>query len=362
MTTSPFASLLRPDLAPLRAYEPHPGDFDIRLDANESPPLLSPDARETLDRAVIPPAWNRYPDARVTELRHAIAATCDAGPDEILVGAGSDEVISMLLTALDRPRDRAPATTIVTTTPTFVMYSMSARVRGMKVIEVPLDNQWNLDVTGLGRAVEMGRPNVVFIASPNNPTGNLMSLSRLSAVIEASPDALVVVDEAYVDFASDHQLSLLRKHPNVAILRTLSKIGFAALRVGWMIGPAELVREVDKTRQPYNMSVPAQRAALCILRELGPEMSRIRAAVIDERERLARRLRDLGFAPIPSDANFLWVKTRCPAQDVFETLASRKILIKSFHPRGGRLTHYVRITVGLPAENDRLLEEIAACA
>lgn len=362
MTTFPFASLLRPELAGLHAYQPNPGEFTVRLDANESPPLLSPEAREKLDRAVVPAAWNRYPDARITELRHAIAAHCDASPDEVLVGAGSDEVIAMLLTALASPRDRAQVATIVTTTPTFVMYSMSARVRGMNVLEVPLDSQWDLDVTGLCRAVEIGRPNIVFIATPNNPTGGLMSLDRLQSVIEAAADALVVVDEAYIDFARRNQLSLLRNYPNVAILRTLSKIGFAALRVGWMIGPADLVREVDKVRQPYNMSVPAQAAALVVLRDLGAEILRMRTAVIVERERLAHGLRALGFAPVPSEANFLWVKTTRPAQEVVETLASRKILIKSFYPRGGRLLHYVRITVGLPAENDRLLEEISACA
>jgi histidinol-phosphate aminotransferase len=360
--TSPFASLLRPELAGLHAYQPLAGDFAVRLDANESPPMLSPEACEQLDRAILPAAWNRYPDARVTELRQAIASHCGASPDEVLVGAGSDEVIAMLLTALARPRDRAVVATVVTTTPTFVMYSMSARVRGMNVIEVPLDPQWDLDVTGLCRAIEMGRPNIVFLSTPNNPTGGLMSFDRLQAVIEAASDALVVVDEAYIDFARRNQLSLLRNYPNVAILRTLSKIGFAALRLGWMIGPAELVREVDKVRQPYNISVPTQSAALVVLRDLSPEILRIRAAVIEERERLAQALQALGFVPAPSEANFLWVKTRRPAQEVVETLASRKVLIKSFHPRGGRLLHHVRITVGLPAENDRLLEEISACA
>ena len=360
--SDPLAALLRPELAELRAYVPHAGRFDVRLDANESPPLLSAEARAVVARALAPDELGRYPDACATELRAAIAARCDADPDEVLVGVGSDEVIAMLLTALDRPRAGAPAATVLTPTPTFVMYKMSARARGLKVVEVPLDRGWDLDVTSMTRAVEVTRPNLVFIASPNNPTGALMSEDRLEAVIAAAPEALVVVDEAYVDFAPRAQLSLRRRHPNVAVLRTLSKVGFASLRVGWLIGPAALVAEVDKVRSPYNLPVPSQRAATAALRELGGEIERLTAAVVAERGRLAAGLAALGCEVAPSDANFLWVETRRPAGEVFDALAARGVLVRSFHAAGGRLARRLRITVGLPAENDRLLAEMAACA
>ena len=359
MTESRFAPLLRADLAELRSYEPRAGAFAVRLDANEPPPLLSPEASAALAHAMIPEAWNRYPDARAVDLRAAIAASCGASPDEILVGTGSDEVIALLLTALDRPQGRSPAPTIVTPTPTFVMYRLSARARGFKVVEVPLDAAWDLDVASMRRAIEIARPNIVFVATPNNPTGGSMSLDRIEAVIAAAPEALVVVDEAYVDFAAQKQIHLRARYPNVAVLRTLSKVGFASLRVGWMVGPAELVAEIDKTRQPYNLSVPSQRGAAFVLRHLQDEIARGCAAVIAERARLAGALAGLGFGVTPSDANFLWVETPGPAGDLCAALAARGVLIKSFHASGGRLARRARITVGLPHENDRLLEELA---
>ncbi|MFO0761647.1 MAG: histidinol-phosphate transaminase [Byssovorax sp.] len=361
MSERPLASLLRPELAELSSYEPHQGSFDVRLDANESPALLSPEAEAELGRALIPPAYNRYPDARATALRAAIARASDCSPDEVLVGTGSDEVIALLLTALDRPRDRTTPPTIVTASPTFVMYRLSARARGFRVVEVPLDARWDLDMGSMKKALDFARPNLIFVATPNNPTSNLVSRDRLEALIEAAPDSLVIVDEAYVDFAPRTQIDLRRKYPNVAVMRTLSKVGFAALRIGWVIGPAELIREVDKTRQPYNLPVPSQRGATFVIDSLGDEVKRMCAAIISERVRLTEGLDKLGVSVTPSDANFLWVETKRPAGEVFDALAARGVLVKSFHTRGGRLAHRLRITVGLPEENDRLLHEIERC-
>jgi histidinol-phosphate aminotransferase len=362
MPTDPLAALLRLDLAGLGSYEPLPGTFPVRLDANESPPLLSPEAASALARALIPAQWNRYPDARAVELRQAIAERCDADPDEVLVGAGSDEVIALLLQALDRPRCSAERPAILTPSPTFVMYRTSALVRGFSVVEVPLDQDWDLDVEAMRRAIEAARPNVVFVATPNNPTGNLVSEDRLRAVIEAAADSLVVIDEAYVDFAPRSQIALRRAYPNVGVLRTLSKVGFASLRVGWFIGPRALVREVDKARQPFNLPGPSQLGATFVLRQLGGEVERMRAALIAERHRLAAELGACGWVVSVSDANFLWVKAPGPAREIQRALADRGVLVKSFAASGERLSHQLRITVGLPAENDRLLREIGACS
>jgi histidinol-phosphate aminotransferase len=361
MPESRFAPLLRPDLAELRSYEPRAGSFAVRLDANEPPSLLSPQAAAALAATMAPEAFNRYPDARATQLRAAIAESSGTAADEILAGVGSDEVIALLLTALDRPQGKNGAPAMVTVSPTFVMYKLSARARGFKVVEVPLDAAWDLDVPAMRRAVEVAEPNIVFIATPNNPTGRSMSLDRLEAFIAATPRPLIVVDEAYVDFAEQKQVALRDKYPNVAILRTLSKVGFASLRVGWMIGSADLVAEVDKVRQPFNLPVPSQRGAIFVLRHLGAEIARIAAAVKSERARLGAALSELGFGVTPSDANFLWVESKGPAGELTEALAARGVLVKSFHASGGRLARRVRITVGLPAENDRLLDEIARC-
>lgn len=362
MSTSPFAAILRPELSELTAYLPHPGRYPVRLDANEAPALLSDAARARLGDALARTAWERYPDPRATELRAAIAERMNVAPGQLLLGTGSDEVIGLLLTALDRPRQKGQAATIVTTAPTFVMYRISAKTRGMRVVEVPLDASWDLDERGMLRAIQFAEPNVVFIATPNNPTGTAMTRSRIEAVIEAAKDALVIVDEAYVDYADRSNLDLLTRYPNVAILRTLSKIGFAALRVGWLAGPEELVREVDKVRQPYNLSVPSQTLATIVLRELGDEIRHTVEEVKAERARVALAIADIeGFSVSPSQANFLWVKTPKPAQEAHGELAENGVLVRSFHSVGGRLAHQLRITIGTQSENDRLLEVLGQC-
>lgn len=362
MTSSRFAHLLRPELGSIEAYAPPLGSFEVRLDANESPAMLSPHAHAELAKALIPDVFARYPDARSTQLREAIAARAGVKASEVHAGCGSDEVLASLLSALDRPRDKNAHARIVTTTPTFVMYKLSAKARGIETVEVPLDATWNLDVSGMKRAVEFARPNIIFIATPNNPTSSVMTESRIRSVIESAQDALVVIDEAYADFAATRASHLFREYPNVALLGTLSKIGFAALRVGWLIGPSELVQELDKVRQPYNIPVPSQRGATFVLRSLQDEIDRLVKHVVDERERMTRELDAIGFSVTPSQANFLWVETKRPATEVFDGLSSNGILVRCFAKSGGRLAKRLRITVGTQTENDRLLETIARFA
>lgn len=359
MTSSWFSHLVRPELAAVEAYVPHAGSFDVRLDANESPDLLSTEAHARVAEALAAPMLNRYPDATARELREAVAARAGVSADEVIAGCGSDEVIAILLAALDKPRPKAPRPRIVTTTPTFVMYRLSARVRGIEVIEVPLDAAWDLDVSGMKRAIEFGQPNIVFIATPNNPTGGCMSEDRVRSVIESAPDTLIVLDEAYVDFSTTNVSHLRREYPNVVTLGTISKIGFAALRVGWMIGSADLVHELHKIRQPYNIPLPSQRAATLVLRELKGEVDRLVTHVVTERERMTRELQRIGFGVAPSQTNFLWVETKRPATEVFDGLAASGILVRSFAKSGGRLARRIRVTVGTTAENDRFLDSVA---
>jgi histidinol-phosphate aminotransferase len=175
-----LASLLRPELADLAAYVPHenPG-IRVHLDANEAPPHTSPAIAAAVARAIAATALERYPDARMRELKARIAERTGARPDELLIGTGSDEVIALVATALARPRGNAPQPVMLTTTPTFVMYRVTARAHGWKPIEVPLDAAWDLDVAQAKRAIEYAEPNVVYVATPNNPTGNRMTESRL---------------------------------------------------------------------------------------------------------------------------------------------------------------------------------------
>jgi histidinol-phosphate aminotransferase len=360
MPSSPVANLLRPELSEISAYTPHAGTYAIRLDANEAPPLMSSEARTRLAEVAASVAFERYPDAGVETLRESLAQRTGVTRDEVLVGVGSDELIALLLTALSHPRERCDAPVVLTTTPTFVMYAMSARIRGQRVLEVPLDKDWDLSVSGVLAALRVAEPSVIFIASPNNPTGNKMGLERLTEIVEAAPRSLVVIDEAYIDYSQTDQVELYRAYENVAILRTLSKIGFAALRVGWLVARPELIREIDKVRLPYNVPTLSQRLGVLAVTELAPEISRVSALVIAERERVRLQLSRLSQVEVtPSDANFLWVRSELPAVQIFEGLQRRGILLRSFHGRGGRLSHQLRVTIGTPDENSAFLESFA---
>jgi histidinol-phosphate aminotransferase len=227
----------------------------------------------------------------------------------------------------------------------------------MKSLEVPLDRGWDLDVPAMKRAIEAVSPNVVFIASPNNPTGNRMTASRIEEVIEAAAGAFVVLDEAYVDYASGSLRALRARYPRLGILRTVSKVGLAALRVGWLEADPELVREIDKGRQPFNVSATSQAGAAAVLLEGWPLVEAQVAEVVRERGRLAEEIGRLpGFSVTPSEANFLWVRTERPAEEAFRALAARGVLVRSFHGAGGRLSSQIRITIGARTDNDRLLE------
>jgi len=348
---------LNPALADMSAYTPAPGDYEVRLDANEAPDLLSDAARRRLAEQAARIDWRRYPDAGSGRLREAIAARAGVAPEEVLLGVGSDELISMLLRAFGRESKSGGG--VLTLTPTFVMYRMTARIHGHQVMEVPLDANWGMNPDSVSKALELFQPSLLFVASPNNPTGTMLETEHWVRVIEAARDSLVVVDEAYIDYASRHQLALFRDHENVVILRTLSKVGFAALRLGWMLGQSELVREVDKVRLPYNLPVPTQELATVVVTELGDELAKIRDQVVSERERVASELRTCaGITVTPSEANFLWIKTEAAAEEVYEGLKARGVLVRSFHKHGGRLKHCLRVTIGLRHENERFLSAL----
>jgi histidinol-phosphate aminotransferase len=357
-----WTHLVRPELAELASYVPaDPPGVRVRLDANEAPPLDAPAVRDAVARAIRRTSLERYPDARGRELKARIAERTGARAEELLIGTGSDEVISLLLTALARPRPDTPQAVVLSPTPTFVMYRVTAKAHGCKPVEVPLDARWDLDLGAMKRAIEMTRPSVVFVASPNNPTGNRMSEDRLEVLLAAAGDALVVLDEAYVDYAGQSLRSWRVRHPRLAVLRTLSKVGLAALRIGWLEADEALVREVDKVRQPFNVSATSQAAAAAVMAEAWTEVQAHVAAVVKERGRVEAAVRSMaGWDVVPSQANFVWVGTPGPAADAHAQLLARGVLVRSFHASGGRLGNRLRLTIGTPAENDALLEALAA--
>jgi histidinol-phosphate aminotransferase len=395
-----IGQLLRPELADLVAYVPHdPPGIEVKLDANEAPPV-SAAVRDVVARAVASVALERYPDPRALRLKEAIAKRTGAKVDELLVGTGSDEVIGLVSNALAWPRRRNTQGVILTPTPTFVMYRITARAHGLKPVEVPLDASWDLDVAMTKKAIAMMQPSVVFIASPNNPTGNRMSVERLEEIVRAAGEkragtataratvdekgksgsamaammlsatgteggeggALVIVDEAYVDYSGpDASVRGWReRYPHLGILRTVSKVGLAALRVGWLEADPGLVAEIDKTRQPFNVSATSQIAAAAVLEEAWEEVQAGVARVVAAREKLSAAIAALeGFSVTPSAANFVWVKTPIASERVHEHLAKDGILVRSFHKSGGRLGAQLRITVGEDAQHERLLASLA---
>jgi histidinol-phosphate aminotransferase len=394
-----LGQLLRPELGELVAYVPHdPPGIEVKLDANEAPPA-SPAVREVVARAIAGVALERYPDPRALRLKEAIAKRTGAKAEDLLVGTGSDEVIALVTNALSWPRRRNTQAVILTPTPTFVMYRITARAHGLKPVEVPLDASWDLDVGMTKKAIAMMQPSVVFVASPNNPTGNRMSVDRLEEIVKAAGArdrstaaatatvtgekaktamaammlsatgteggegaAFVIVDEAYVDYSGpDASVRGWRaRYPHLGILRTVSKIGLAALRVGWLEADAGLIAEIDKTRQPFNVSATSQAAAAAVLEDAWDEVQAGVARVVTAREKLAAAISQLeGFSVTPSAANFVWVKTPIPSEQVFAHLAADGVLVRSFHKSGGRLGSQLRITVGDDAQHERLLTSLA---
>ena len=388
-----IGQLLRPELADLVAYVPHdPPGIEVKLDANEAPPV-SPAVREVVARAIASVALERYPDPRALRLKEAIAKRTGAKVGDLLVGTGSDEVIGLVSNALAWPRRRNTQGVILTPTPTFVMYRITARAHGLKPVEVPLDASWDLDVAMTKKAIAMMQPSVVFVASPNNPTGNRMSVDRLEEIVCAAGGgggekragtgtatamaammlsatgteggeggAFVIVDEAYVDYSGPNASvrGWRARYPHLGILRTVSKVGLAALRVGWLEADPGLVAEIDKTRQPFNVSATSQIAAAAVLEEAWDELQAGVARVVAAREKLSAAIAALeGFSVTPSAANFVWVKTPVASEKVQEHLAKDGILVRSFHKSGGRLGAQLRITIGEDAQHDRLLASLA---
>ena len=353
--------LMRPELAELTAYVPeHHEGIVAKLDANEAPPIVSRELGEIVARAIAKIALERYPDARAAELKDAISARSGARPDELFVGAGSDEVISLLCTALARPQGRNPTAVVLSPSPSFVMYRITARAHGLKAVEVPLDAAWDLSPRTMSLAIETMQPNLVFIATPNNPTGNAMSRAKVESVVASAKGALVVIDEAYADYAGASFRDLRKAHDNVAILRTVSKLGLAALRIGWLEASAELVSVLDRARQPFNVSATSQAAVAAVLRDGAEHLARVVREVVRERTRISAALAGMpGVHVTPSDANFVWMKTAKPAGEVHRALLAHGVLVRSFHTSGGRLKDQLRVSVGLPTENDRFLEVLS---
>jgi histidinol-phosphate aminotransferase len=345
--------LIKPAVAALQAYDPHTRPGRVKLDANEHAYALPPAVREAVLAALATVDINRYPDPSADALRGALAQRFEVRPDMLLLGNGSDELVQMVLIACGRAGE-----TVLTPSPTFSMYSLGAQMLEQRPVEVPLTQEWALDMPCLLEAIRRERPRVIFLASPNNPTANYFDSAALQALIEAAP-GVIVIDEAYYDFCGRTLVPLLPSHPHLIIFRTLSKVGLAGLRVGILIANPVLVGEINKVRLPYNLNVYSQVAARVVLEHWRLITAQFQD-VVRERERLSARLRHMsGVTVFPAQANFLLARFAAGGARVWEALGAQGILVRRFSGPPA-LQDCLRITVGTPDENDLLITTLEA--
>jgi histidinol-phosphate aminotransferase len=350
VTPDPY-SVIRDEVRAMTAYfVPTPAGM-VKLDAMENPYGLPEPLRREIAEAVAGAELNRYPDpsapALMARLRSAMAVPGDCG---LLLGNGSDEIIHIMIEACARP-----GAVVMAPSPTFVMYSVYAKLCGLRYVPVPVNADFTLAAERFIDAMAEHRPAIVFLAYPNPPAGNLFPDADIERVIAAAP-GLVVVDEAYQPFARRTFMDRLRRFPNLVVLRTLSKLGLAGIRLGYLAGRPEWIREFDKARSPYNINVLTQIVAEKVLAHRDV-LDAQAGAICAERSRLAERLRGLsGVVTYPSDANFVLVRL-ARALEVFEDLKRRGVLVRCF-PEHPMVKDCLRLTVGTPAENDRLVEAL----
>jgi histidinol-phosphate aminotransferase len=356
--------VFREDIQSMHAYAIQDSSGMVKLDAMENPYGLPADLQAQLGQRLGALALNRYPDGRVNDLRTALAnyAGMPEGYD-IMLGNGSDELISLLAVACDLPPSAANGfkrASILAPMPGFVMYAMSAKLQGLTFQGVALTADFELDVVAMLAAIDMHKPSLVYLAYPNNPTANLWNDRVMAKIVEAQTehDGLVVIDEAYQPFADRTYLDKIRANPaahsHVLLMRTLSKFGLAGVRIGYMMGHKGLIAEVDKVRPPYNVSVLNYECALFALEHVDvfaaqAEQIKAQRAIILEALSLIPRVKTWN-----SQANMILIRVP-DAQKTFEGMKARRVLVKNVSRLHPLLANCLRLTVGTADENQLML-------
>lgn len=340
-----FSRLTRPNIRSLKPYQAHEIPHRVKLDANESPYSAIGDPGGVIPDRLLN-SLNRYPDPEVRLLRKAIAKAFGLSAESVLCGNGSDELIYYLIITFGGP--------VLAPVPTFSMYGIIAQALGEAFVPVPMDKDFDLDMTAMRRAMKEHAPRLIFLSSPNNPTGNAFSPGRVEEVIRRSR-GIVIVDEAYQPFSEKKSMTaLLPDNPHLGILRTVSKIGFAALRLGFLLGHEAFIAEVNKVRLPYNVNSLSQAIALQAFTR-SREVARSVRSIVSERKRLMKALEGIdGVTPCPSDANFILFKVSS-AGPVLRGLLEKGILVRDMQ---GVIPGSLRVTVGTPQENDVFIEAL----
>ncbi|MBC7500754.1 MAG: histidinol-phosphate transaminase [Herminiimonas sp.] len=353
-------NIIRPEIRAIAAYHVPDSTGLVKLDAMENPYLLPDDLRTELGHRLAEVALNRYPVPSYDALKAVICAALGVPPGyDVILGNGSDELIAMLSIACAKPGAK-----VLAPVPGFVMYAMSATFAGLEFIGVPLRPDFSLDLPAMLVAIAQHRPAITYLAYPNNPTGTLFDADDMVAIINAVGEhGVVVVDEAYQPFAQASFMPRLAEFANLVVMRTVSKLGLAGIRLGYMAASPALLAEFDKVRPPYNVNVLTQAAAEFMLAHVDV-LDAQAAALRHERGRLASALATIpGVEVFPSSANFLLVRvdaTGKTSAEVHANLVERKVLVKNVGKMHVLLANCLRITVSTPQENALFLDAFKA--
>ena len=351
-----ITDIIRPEISSLAAYHVPDAAGLLKLDAMENPYLLPAEMQQALAQHLAQVALNRYPVPSYSSLKQLIADKLGVPADrEIVLGNGSDELIAMISVACAKPGAK-----VLAPVPGFVMYAMSAKFAGLEFIGVPLQADLTLDTAAMLAAIRTHRPAITYLAYPNNPTGTLYDADDIVAIAHAVGDSgVVVVDEAYQPFAPSSFMPRLAEFDNLVVMRTVSKLGLAGIRLGYMAGNNALMHEFEKVRPPYNINVLTQAAAEFVLQRvevLDAQAAELRA----QRSQLAMALSALpGVQVFPSAANFLLIRV-ANAEQVFAKLLDHKILVKNVGKMHSLLENCLRITVSTQEENALFMAALAA--
>lgn len=348
MTTQ--QDIIRRDVLAMTSYPVADASGFVKLDAMENPFSLPEALASKLGEHLAAVALNRYPAPRPEALIAKIKRTMNIPAEcDVLLGNGSDEIISIISTACAKPGAK-----ILAPVPGFVMYQVSAKLANVEFVGVPLKTDFTLDVDAMLAAIAEHQPAVVWLAYPNNPTGTLFDDAEMERIIAAATKSLVVIDEAYQPFAQHSWMPRAAAFDNVVVMRTVSKLGLAGIRLGYLAGLPAWLNEFDKVRPPYNVNVLTQAAADFLLDHVDV-LDAQAAQLRDERTKLAAAVAQLPGAEVfPSAGNFLLVRVP-DAAATFETLLTARVLIKNVSKMHPLLANCVRLTVGSPDENAQLL-------
>jgi histidinol-phosphate aminotransferase len=344
---------IKPSVRAVRAYTLPAYRASLKLNQNENPWDAPARIKEEVLRRFAARKWSQYPDFVPAQLNECLAGFAGWKPDGIIAGNGSNELIQALLMVT-----MEPGKTLLLSEPTFTLYRQVATVLGGKVETVFLTSDLEYDGEVLRRFIEDKQPDVTIICSPNNPTGCVIEDDDLRLLLEASR-GLVVIDEAYHEFADRSVVPLLNEYENLIVLRTFSKaMAVAALRIGYLLASPALVREIGKAVLPYNVNVFSQVAAEVAVENYESDLRPLVKQIVSERERLFAALTEIdGLWPVASQANFILVKSATDPKRIFTELLARDILIRdvSGYPM---LSDYFRFSVGMPTQNDYVLKAI----